>query len=303
TESSPLSLHDALPIFVQVDRVLVAVLLVLGQRLEHDALELVRDLPVVGAGRQDLDVADLLQGGEVRLADEQPLAGQELVEDGAAGVYVRGAVDLRTAHLLRRHVAELALEDAGLGLGALAGRLGDAEVDELDLALERDQHVLRADVPVNQVELAAGLVALVVRVVQALAHLHDDEAGLGDRHRLAGLARGAAAALPAAVEDRAQIAPVNVLEGDVVVVVDHAEVEDLSDVGVFELDRDLRLVDEHADELLVRRNVGKNALDRDQPLEALDAVGLGAEHLGHAADVDPLEEIVLAERDGLLHDG
>jgi hypothetical protein len=65
---------------------------------------------------------------------------------------------------------------------------------------------------VDQAELAAALVALVVRVVEALADLHDHEAGLGDRHRLAGLA--------AAVEDRAQVAAVDVLEGDVVRVLD-----------------------------------------------------------------------------------
>ena len=36
-------------------------------------------------------------------------------------------------------------------------------------------------------ELAARLVALVVRVVEALADLHHDEARLRDRHRLAGV--------------------------------------------------------------------------------------------------------------------
>jgi len=278
---------------VEVDRVLVAIVHVLGQRLEDDPLELVGDLPVVRRRRQDLDVADLLEGREVALADEEALAGQQLVQDDAAGEDVGAPIDRQAAHLLGRHVPELALEDAGLGLGALAGRLGDAEVDQLHLALERDEDVLRADVAVDEVELAAGLVALVVRVVEALADLHDDEAGLRHRHRLA---LGAAA-----IEDRAQVAAVDVLERDVVAAIDDAEVEDLGDVRVVQLHRDLRLVDEHLDELFVLRDVRKDALHGDEALEALDAVRLGPEDLRHPADVDPLEEVVLAEGNRLLH--
>ena len=66
---------------------------------------------------------------------------------------------------------------------------------------------------------------------------------------------------------------------------------------------ELRLVDEHADELFVLRDVRQDALDRDEPLEALDAERLRAKHLGHAADVDSLEQEVLAEGSRLLHGG
>ena len=48
---------------------------------------------------------------------------------------------------------------------------------------------------------------------------------------------------------------------------------------------------------------GRMRLIATQPLEALDAEGLGLEDLGHAADVDALEEVVLSERDGLLQRG
>ncbi len=120
---------------MQVDGVLVAVVDVLRERLEDDLLELLGDAAVVGARRQDLDVADLLERREVALAQEQPLAGEQLVEHDAEGEDVAAPVERQAAHLLGRHVAELALEDAGLGLARLAGRLGDAEVDELDLAL------------------------------------------------------------------------------------------------------------------------------------------------------------------------
>ena len=178
-------------------------------------------------------------------------------------------------------------------LRALAGRLRDSEVDQLDLALERHEHVLRADVAVHERQLPTRLVALVVRVIEALAHLHHDEARLRDRHRLAAAA--------AAIEDVAEVAPVDVLERDVVAGIDDAEIEDLGDVRVVQLNRDLRLVDEHLDELFVLRDVRQDALDRDEPFEALDAVGLGAKDLGHTSDVDALEQVVLAERDRLLH--
>jgi hypothetical protein len=116
---------------------------------------------------------------------------------------------------------------------------------------------------------------------------------LPSRYRLALVA--------AAVEDGAQIAAVNVLEGDVVRLLDHAEVEDLGDVRVVQLNRDLRLVDEHLDELFVLRDVRQDALDGNQALEALYAVGFGTKYLGHPPDVDPLEQEVLAEWNRLLH--
>ena len=85
------------------------------------------------------------------------------------------------------------------------------------------------------------------------------------------------------IEDAAQVPAVDVLEGDEVAVVDFAEVEDLGDVGVLQLHRDLRLVDEHRDELFVLRDARQDALERDDALEALDADGLGLEYLGHAS--------------------
>jgi hypothetical protein len=42
-------------------------------------------------------------------------------------------------------------------------------------------------------------------------------------------------------------------------------------------------------------------LTRDKALEALLAKGLGLEDLGHATDVDALEEVVLPELDRVLH--
>src|SRR5262245_50839713 len=120
----------------------------------------------------------------------------------------------------------------------------------------------------DEVQLAARCVALVVRVIEALADLHHDEARLRDRHWLAHAA--------AAMVSGAQIAAVHVLERDVVAAVDDAEVEDLRDVRVIELYRELGFLDEHADELFVLRDVRQDPLDRYEPLEAFDAERLGA---------------------------
>ena len=139
-------------------------------------------------------------------------------------------------------------------------------------------------------------VALVVRVVEALAGLHDDEAGLRDRH----VGHAVDGLLLAAIEDAAQVLAVHELERDEVGILDLAEIEDLRDVGVVELDRDLRLVDEHRDELFVLSDVRQDALDGEQTLEALDAEGFRLPNLGHAADVDAVEELVLSELDRLL---
>src|SRR5581483_74967 len=78
------------------------------------------------------------------------------------------------------------------------------------------------------------------------------------------------------------------------------EVEDLADVGVVQLNRDLRLVDEHGDEFFIFGDVRQDALDGEQALEALDAERLGLEYLGHAADVDAVEQVVFPELDRLL---
>ena len=278
---------------MQVDGVLVAVLRILGQGPQRDLLQFLRDLPVVGAWGQDLNVAHLLQGGEVALTKEEALAGDHLVQADSHGEDVGAAVQGQAPHLLGRHIAELALEDASLGLGRLAHRLGDAEVHQLHLSLERDEDVLGADVAVDQVHLPAGVVPLVMGVVQPLADLHDDEGGLGDGHDLA---HGSTA-----VEDGPQVLAVDVFQGDEVGAVHFAQVEDLGDVGVVQLDRDLGLIDEHGDELFIFCDVGQDLLDRDEALKPLHAVGLTTEDLGHTSNGDPLKEVVFSERYRPLH--
>ena len=82
-------------------------------------------------------------------------------------------------------------------------------------------------------------------------------------------------------------------------VVDAAELEDLTDVGVVQLAADLGFIDEHLDEVGVLRHRRQDPLDGEDLLEAFDAERLGLEYLGHAANADALEQDVLAEWDRL----
>ena len=99
---------------------------------------------------------------------------------------------------------------------------------------------------------------------------------------------------PSAVE------AVDVLERREVLAAHLAEVEDLDDLRVRQLRGQLRLVDEHRDEVRVRRQVRKDPLDDQDLLEAVRRGDLRAEHLGHAAHGQPFEQRVAAKGRGRL---
>ena len=221
--------HVRLQIGVHVHRLLVALCRAWRQRFHDDALKLLGDATVVGGGWQDLDVFDLFEDRQIVVHREQPLAGQQLIQHDAAGEDVRATVNRLAAHLLGRHIGELAFEDARLGLGLARGlHFGDAEVDELDLALVADHDVLRGYIAVDQLQVIAQRVLLAVRVVQRLAQLHHQHAGLRHRHR-----RGAVGKLLlTALCNAAQVAPGDVLHRNKVRVLDFAPVEHLADAGV-----------------------------------------------------------------------
>ena len=110
----------------------------------------------------------------------------------AGGVEIGAAVERLAARLLGRHVADLAVDDAGRGLLQLQRRRRQPEVGQLDLAAVRQQHVGRRDVAVDQLQALEG-----VRVVEAAHQLLDDVNGDRQRER--------DPLLRAAVPDRAQV--------------------------------------------------------------------------------------------------
>ena len=231
-----------------------------------------------------------------RRLEEAPPGGQ-LEEDDPDGEDVASPVDGLAAGLLGRHVRDLALEAPALGVLARPRvALGDPEVDDLHVAAERDDDVLRRDVPMNDVQRRSVEVALLVRVREAGADAeHDRERVL---HRELD---GAAGLHPP--DDGAQVLAVNVLHRDEVGAVDHAEVEDLHDVRMRERGRDARLVEEHLDERLVLVHRRQDPLDDDELLEPADAALDREEELGHAARREPAHERVPSELAGKAREG
>src|SRR5262245_18137370 len=113
----------------------------------------------------------------------------------------------------------------------------------------------------------------VVRVPEPLGDLHDDVDDLADGQALAD------AAPP--FEDRREVDALDVLHHDEIRLVGVADVEHLDDVGVLQVQRQPRLVEEHGHELLVLGQRGKDALDGDALPEALQGLGHALEDFGH----------------------
>ena len=276
---------DAAQVLLHLARVRVPPLAILGERLGEDRIER-RERGIELARRRRLGALDGFQGeDDVRLV-EGVLPAEHLVERDADGEDVAALVERLRQRLLRAHVDELALDHPRFGLDGGDLALGDAEVDDLDVAAEAEQHVLRIQVAVDDVEASAGDVGEVVRVARAVADLLGD--GASD------LRRDALLAPARRVDHLAQRLPRHVLHGDEVRALVLPELEHLHDVAVVHPRRETRLAEEQLDELLVLGEVVEDLLDDEDLLEAGRPLLASEEYLPHSAGGQLLQEKIFA---------
>ena len=92
------------------------------------------------------------------------------------------------------------------------------------------------------------------------------------------------------VDELFEITAVYKLHYQEVRVIGYSDIEDLNDIGVLEVEAQLRLIQKHGNEFLVLCKVGKNALYCDIFLETLQRFRNTAEYLRHASCIDSLRD-------------
>src|SRR5690606_23003352 len=128
-------------IAAEIARALIAARGIRGERPIHDGLELGRNPGVELAKGRHVRLLHHANGLVVALSQEQPSTREELPEDDADREDVGARVYRLPLSRLRRQIAELALDDAGLAVLELAVRFGEPEVHDLHLPVPRDEHV------------------------------------------------------------------------------------------------------------------------------------------------------------------
>ena len=257
---------------------------ILLETVANDAVEARRDVLVGDGEVRRIFLEDRRHRVRGGVAVERALAGEHLVEDRAEGEDVAARVGGLAAHLLGRHVAERAEHDAGLGAlrfrrqvgGARDGafglrQLGEAEVEDLDAPVLRDEDVLGLQVAMDD--------ALLVRRREAV----------GDLRRV--VDRPALRETPAG-ERRAERLPLEKLLDDIGRAVVAPDVVDRGDVGVVEDPGRLGLLLEAAQAVRVLREGGGQDLDGDVAREARI---LRPIDLAHASGADLAEDLVGTE--------
>nr|WP_272828750.1 hypothetical protein [Sorangium sp. Soce836] len=264
-----------LEIAAQLRGRLVPVVRVLGERPHDDAIELRVDLGHDLARRLRVAVGDLLHRLERALAAERRVARHEQVEQHAHGEEIAPAVERPAHHLLGREIPRLALDRADAADLRARPRLRDAEVDDLDHAVERHHHVLRRDVAVDEVEQLPRVVADLVRRVQAGARVDHHVEHPAERQE-----RALRLLVREDLRDRGAVDP---LHGEVRPIADLAVRQDVHHVRVEDARRGARLVEEHRARVVVPPHRVRQQLDGDDLDGAVGAPEPRGPNGGHAA--------------------
>ena len=276
---------DRLEIADQLLRVRVAVLGPLAEAAGHDPLERGGEVRPEGRHRPRLLEGDRVERVEGGRAREGQLARHHLVEDDAEREDVAPVVHRLPAGLLRAHVAERAEDEAGLGLGerlhvgdALGGlgsrrleELGEAEVEDLGMAVRGHDDVLGLDVPVDDARL--------VRLLEAAPDLGGD-------------LEGAEEVELAALDEGLHRLALDELHGDEEALGPLVHVVHLGDRGVGHRGRRARLLEEPALPVLVASELGRKDLERHRTSQAGVA---GPVHDAHATLPEQLFDLVVLD--------
>ena len=274
---------------LDLDRELLCGAMALGrialERAHHDRIERGRHVGVRLRGQGDRLLEHHVHGLDVVAATEQPLEREGLPHHAAEREDVAPAIARCAPQLLRRHVAELAL-DPGLRAGHGLDGLRDAEIDELHGAVVEDDDVAERDIVMHELDPLARHVAELVGGIEPLG-------GIGDqpphRERIEPLT------LAPGTQHGEQRFALEVLHRDEVLPIGFAEVVDVDDVGMLHERGDARLVQQHVDERLLGRELAMHQLDDDELLEARRSALEGQLNLRHPTLTDPGNQLVPAE--------
>ncbi len=245
----------------------------LAQALQADGFQVARQARLQPRRRHRLARQRLQDGLHRRAPQERRPPGQQVEEDGAQGVRVRGGTDLGAVglDLFGRQVAGAADDDAHLGQVGRRRRarggvevFGEAEVGDLGRAVVGQQDVGGLEVAVDD----APLVGVVNRPRHLGHQLRHRALPFGPRHRPA-----------AGVRRLLQAAALGQFQRQVRLPLGFADVEDLDDVGVLQPRDRLRLGAE-AGQVLRVVGVARDHLQRHAPPQPLVP---GVVHHPHAA--------------------
>ncbi len=254
----------------------VALLGVLAQGLAQDAEELGVDVIAVAVEAVQAGVSHHQERIQLARGHEQAPAHEQLGQHDRGREDVGPRVDLAPRHLLGRHVAGLALEQARARAVAALGGARDPEIDQLDLAGLRHEHVGRRDVAVHDGERLPVLVGAGVHVVERVEQLmHDVDADPGRQPPPHGRALA---------QHGQDVDAVDELHGDEVLALVLAKLVDPDEARMIELRGEPGLVEEHVDEVALAGQMRQQALDHRERRVVAGALGAGQEQLGHTAD-------------------
>ena len=91
---------------------------------------------------------------------------RDVPQNAAYRVDIRSAIEFAAKQLLGSHVCEFAFDDAGSGLAWAIRGLGDAEIQHFHRAIISNENVLRAHVPMHEIERCAVEVFDFMAIVQ-----------------------------------------------------------------------------------------------------------------------------------------